>query len=201
MRRFFDGLLEHPLVYSVWQAPFVEQKFAPAQRRLESMAIRRVLDVGCGPGTNARRFQHAEYVGIDINERYLAVGRSKYQGQFIHADLEISDLSSLGAFDTIVVNSFLHHLSDTAVHRVQAQVATLLEPQGTVHILELVRPDHLCLGRAMAKLDRGRYARPAVEWQELFTRHFATRVVEPYRYAGGLWHMLYYQGGRLCAFQ
>ena len=114
MRRFFDGLLEHPLVYSVWQAPFVEQKFAPAQRRLRNMAIRRVLDVGCGPGTNAKRFQHAEYVGIDINERYLAVGRSKYQGQFIHADLEISDLSSLGAFDTIVVNSSCHSTAGRA---------------------------------------------------------------------------------------
>ena len=29
MRRFFEGLLEHSLVYSVWQAPLVEQEFAP----------------------------------------------------------------------------------------------------------------------------------------------------------------------------
>lgn len=201
IRSFFEGLLEHPLVYSVWQAPFVEQKFAPAQRHLQTAAIRRVLDVGCGPGTNAKRFEKADYVGLDINERYLELGRSRYRGRFIQADLETADLSSLGEFDTVLVNSFLHHLPDAAVDRVLAQVATLLEPHGTVHILELVRPDRLCLGRVMARLDRGRYARATGEWRRLFQKHFEPVLVEPYAYAGGLWQMLYFQGRKACGFQ
>src|SRR5262245_32644641 len=104
--------MEHPAVYAAWQAPFVAQKFAPVERRIDGLTVRRVLDVGCGPGTNARRFLGAEYVGIDINERYLASARSKYPGRFICADLETEDMGALGTFDTILVNSFLHHLPD-----------------------------------------------------------------------------------------
>ena len=199
MRRVLDGLLEHPVVYRLWQAPFVEQKFAPARRQLEHVSIRRVLDVGCGPGTNARRFGTAEYVGVDVNERYLEMGRRRFRGRFVQADLATADLHWLGRFDTILVNSFLHHLPDPAVNRILGQVATLLADEGSVHILELVRPTYFCPGSIMARLDRGRFARHDHHWRVLFTEHFSAKVIEPYTYAGGLWHMLYFQGTRKCA--
>ena len=63
------------------------------------------LDVGCGPGTNAPRFAGADYVGVDVNEGYLAIARAKYPGRFIQADLQTAELSSLGTFDTILVNA------------------------------------------------------------------------------------------------
>ncbi len=192
--------MEHPAVYAAWQAPFVAQKFAPVERRLKGQNIRRILDVGCGPGTNAPRFVSADYVGVDINERYLAIARSKHQGRFIQADLERADLSFLGTFDTILVNSFLHHLPDDAVVRILQQLQTLLDPEGTVHLLELVLPERRSLARMMARLDRGRYARRLAAWRDLFDAHFEPLVVEPYRYAGGLWEMLYFQGrARPCA--
>ena len=64
MRGVVDRMLEHPAVYALWQAPFAKQKFAPIERRIAGHAIRRILDVGCGPGTNAARFDGADYVGI-----------------------------------------------------------------------------------------------------------------------------------------
>jgi SAM-dependent methyltransferase len=117
IRRVVDRILEHPAVYAAWQAPFVSQKFAPVKRHLSCAKVRRVLDVGCVPATNARRFTGAEYVGSNFNEHYLEIARSKYSGQFIQADLETADLSALGTFDTILVNSFLHHLPDDTVRR------------------------------------------------------------------------------------
>lgn len=198
--RVIDRIMEHPAVYAAWQAPFVAQKFAPVERRLKEQNIRRILDVGCGPGTNAPRFADADYVGVDINERYLAIARSKYRGQFIQADLETAELSSLGTFDTILVNSFLHHLPDDAVARILRQLQPLLDPDGTVHLLELVLPERPSLAKMMARLDRGRYARRLAAWRDLFDAHFEPLVVEPYQYAGGLWAMLYFQGrARPCA--
>lgn len=191
--RFTDRLLEHPAVYAAWQRPFVEKKFAPVERRLRDRPIRRVLDVGCGPGTNAPRFSGADYVGVDINEEYLAIARSKYAGRFLRADLESADLSSFGTFDVILVNSFLHHLPDAAVMRLLGQLARLLEPDGRIHILELVLPRRMSLEKVMARLDRGRFARPLTAWQVLFTAHFDAAVVEPYTVAG-LWAMVYFQG-------
>jgi len=194
MIQLLERVLEHPAIYQRWQAPFVAQKFAPAERHIRHTTIRRVLDVGCGPGTNAARFEAAAYVGVDINARYLAVARSKFPGRFIQTDLSTADLSPLGAFDTILVNSFLHHLPDAAVNRLLSQLSALLQPRGRVHILELVRPDRLSLPSLMARLDRGRYARRIQAWTELFERHFHSLVIEPYTFGGGFWAMVYFQG-------
>jgi ubiquinone/menaquinone biosynthesis C-methylase UbiE len=137
-----------------------------------------------------------DYVGVDINERYLTIARSKYPGQFIQADLGSADLSALGRFDTILVNSFLHHLDDAAVERTLAQLQTLLDRAGKVHILELVLPERRSLARLMARLDRGRYPRPFASWHRLFGRHFEPLVEQPYGFGGGLWAMIYFQGRR-----
>jgi SAM-dependent methyltransferase len=192
--RFIERILEHPAVYAAWQAPFVSQKFAPIQRHISRQQVRRILDVGCGPGTNAPHFAGADYVGVDINERYLAVARAKYPGRFILADLQTVDLSALGSFDTILINSFLHHLADDAVLRVLRQVASLLDADGRVHVLELVLPERASFATLMARLDRGRYARRLAAWRELFDTHFEPLLVEPYEFAGGLWAMVYFQG-------
>lgn len=192
--RLIEWILEHPRVYAAWQAPFVSQKFAPVERHIRHQAIRRILDVGCGPGTNAPLFAGADYIGVDSNERYLAIARAKYRGRFIQADLQTADLSSLGSFDTILVNSFLHHLPDEAVRRILQQLQNLLDPDGVVHVLELVLPERRSLARMMARLDRGRYARGLAAWRDLFDAHFEPLSVEPYEFAGGLWAMVYFQG-------
>ena len=198
MRRMVERVMEQPWVYSLWQAPFADAKFSPVQQQLDRRPARSVLDVGCGPGTNAGRFRDAEYVGVDINERYLAMARARYPGTFVQADLARDDLASLGSFDTIVINSFLHHLPDGIVDDVMRRIAARLEPGGVVHILELVLPDRMGLPRLMARLDRGRYARSIEAWRALLGRHFEPVLVEPYL-LGGLWSMVYFQGAtRTC---
>lgn len=192
--RAIERILEHPAVYAAWQAPFAPQKFAPIERRIRHQRIRRVLDVGCGPGTNAPRFAGAEYIGVDINERYLAAARAKHKGRFIQADLQRVDLSALGTFDAILINSFLHHLADDAVGRILEHLRPLLDADGRVHVLELVLPERLSLATMMARLDRGRYPRRLAAWRELLAAHFEPVVVEPYTFAAGLWAMVYFQG-------
>lgn len=194
MRRLVDWMLEQPTVYARWQAPFVASKFAPVERALAEFHVRRVLDVGCGPGTNAPRFADAEYVGVDINDRYLQIARGKHRGQFVKADLATADLTPLGTFDTILVNSFLHHLPDDAVRGILRQLQRLLDRDGRVHLLELVLPDRPSRGSLMARLDRGRFARPLAAWRELFESHFEPVIDEPYTFGAGFWSMIYYQG-------
>lgn len=191
-----EWLMEHPAVYSAWQAPFVSEKFAPVERWLRDHEIRRVLDVGCGAGTNSARFSDVEYVGLDVNERYLQAARARFRGQFVQADLTSTDLSQLGTFDMILANSFFHHVSDAAVERILAQLSPLLAPQGTIHILDLVLPSHKSLAWMMARLDRGRYARSIAHWRGLFDAEFEPIVFEPYSFGGPLWSAVYFQGRR-----
>jgi SAM-dependent methyltransferase len=196
LTRVLERLLEHPAVYSAWQAPFVAKKFAPVEREIRHAKIRRVLDVGCGPGTNADRFEGTDYVGLDTNERYLDIARTKHRGRFVRADLMTADLLELGTFDAILVNSLLHHLPDASVERILAQLADRLDCAGKVHILELVLPERKSLAWVMAKLDRGRYPRSLATWRELLTKYFDPVLVEAYGLGGPLWSMVYFQGRR-----
>lgn len=196
VNRFIERLLEHPAVYAAWQAPFAAQKFAPVERALRGRPIRRVLDAGCGPGTNAPRFAEVDYVGLDINERYLAIARRRHAGRFICADLQTASLDSLGTFDTILVNSFLHHLPDDGVDRVLGELQRRLAADGTIHVLELVLPGNWSLATLMARLDRGCYPRPLARWRELFAAHFEPTLTQPYFFGGRLWAMVYLQGRR-----
>lgn len=199
MASFVEWTLEQPVVYRWWQAPFAERKLAPVFAHGGVTGVRRVLDVGCGPGTNARHFTHARYVGIDINPRYIASARRRYPGTF-----EVADVTSYTArpgeqFDCILVNSLLHHLPTADVRQLLAHLATLLTDDGAVHILELVRPERPSPARLLAWLDRGRHARPLSEWERLLAEAFEPRAVVPYPlgvFGISLWDMIYFKGMR-----
>ena len=195
LRNAFERVMEQPWVYRLWQAPFADRKFEPVQRQLNLKRPRRVLDVGCGPGTNAPRFHGADYVGIDINDHYLQLGRTRHPGLFVQADLSTADLSHLGRFDVILVNSFLHHLPDDGVAHILSRIPKLLDTDGRVHILELVMPGKRKLATVMARLDRGRYARTQEEWKTIVRATLrAGQSIEPYMLGKWLWAMLYFQG-------
>jgi len=188
--------LEHTLAYRLWQAPFADKKLAPLFAHNDLRAVRRVLDVGCGPGTNTGHFGHADYVGVDINPRYIAYARRRYGREFLVADVTAGP--DLGArFDCVLVNSFLHHVDDAQAHRILGRLAPLLSPDGHLHALELVLPAGRSVARLLARLDRGAHARPLAAWWALLATHFEPVVFEPYGLGAlgmTLWHMVYFKG-------
>jgi SAM-dependent methyltransferase len=189
-------LMNHTWAYKVWQAPFAESKFRPLLARTDMRRVRRVLDVGCGPGTNVHHFRNVEYVGLDINPGYIADARARHGRDFRVADVTQLDPATLQPADMILLNSLLHHLDDAEVHRLLAALPPLLAPGGAVHILDLVLPERASIHRLMAKLDRGLYARPLDAWRAIFSSHFSVQLFEPYTF-GGLWSMVYFRGAAL----
>jgi SAM-dependent methyltransferase len=195
--KFGEFLLEQSPVYRLWQAPFAAVKLAPVLAHNDLQRVRRVLDVGCGPGTNTPRFAHADYLGIDINPRYIEFARRKFNRQFIVADVTTYHVSPEERFDFILVNSFLHHIDSPAVRRILSHLGGLLSAGGHVHILELVLPNDRSLARRLAEWDRGNYPRPLEEWRALFAESFELVVFEPYPLKAlgtTLWNMIYCKG-------
>jgi SAM-dependent methyltransferase len=189
--------MENTLVYRLWQAPFAEQKLEPVFRHNDRAKIRRVLDVGCGPGTNASHFMGLDYLGVDINPGYIRDAERRFGPRFRVADVTTMHLEPGGGWDCILVNSLLHHLPDEAVDRLLGHLATLLTDDGAVHILDLVLPANASVARLLAKMDRGDFPRPLERWREIFSRHFALDVFEPYPLGVGgltLWSMVYGRG-------
>jgi SAM-dependent methyltransferase len=189
--------MNNPLIYLFWQAPFAHKKFAPIAAMNELKRVKRVLDVGCGPGTNTHYFQDKEYLGIDINASYIKNARKRYVKNFIVADASTFTVPQKDHFDFILVNSFLHHIDIPSTRRVLSQLNTLLTKDGHVHIIDLVYPETPGPARIMAKWDRGKYSRPLLEWKELFTDHFELVEFHPYPlvFLGmSFWNMIYFKG-------
>lgn len=180
MTSLTEQLLEQPFVYRAWQSPFIDQKFAPIRDHNKLALVKRVLDVGCGPGTNAPSFAHCTYHGIDCNERYIEYARRKYGRKFQVADVRSFEVPGGGQFDFILVNSLLHHLSTAEVEAILGRLRSLLADEGTIHILELVLPSNVSVARTLAKWDRGKFARPLTEWMALFERFFKPDLLQPY---------------------
>jgi SAM-dependent methyltransferase len=191
-----EAVMSNPNVYHLWQAPFADRKLAPMLASRTATSPRRVLDVGCGPGTNAKYFSGADYVGVDINDEYVRFARRRYGRTFVTADVVTSPLPP-STFDCILVNSFLHHLDDAAVRTVLLRLRELLAQDGVIHLLELVLPDRGGPALWLARWDRGRHARPLEVWRRLFAAAFTLDAFDPYplgAFGVPLWQMVYGRG-------
>lgn len=192
-----ESILERTLVYRLWQAPFAEQKFSPILQNNDLRSVRRVLDVACGPGTNTHHFAGTDYLGVDINERYIRNARERHKRNFVAADVREYGMDTGEKFDFILINSFLHHLNDDEVRGILASVCRLLTPDGHAHIMELVLPPNASPARLLARWDRGNYARPLEQWRSIFSEYFDTDMFHPYPLTGLgviLWNMVYFKG-------
>ncbi|MGA8504519.1 MAG: class I SAM-dependent methyltransferase [Candidatus Sulfotelmatobacter sp.] len=192
-----EGVLERSSVYRLWQAPFAEQKFAPVRAYNDLRRVRRVLDVGCGPGTNARHFGEADYLGIDFNKRYIESARRRHKRDFLVADVRYYRPAPGVGFDFILANSFLHHLNTEDMLGILSHLRSLLTGDGHVHALELVMPEDRSIARRLARWDRGHFARPPEEWRTIFSQHFEPVLFEFYpvtMMGTTLWNMVYFKG-------
>jgi len=166
-----NSIMDRTDAYRLWQAPFAEAKLAPVFRHSDGTAIRRVLDVGCGPGTNTRHFAGCDYLGVDFNAEYIEYARRRYRREFVVADITTYAVPGGHQFDFILVNSLLHHIDSDNVRRILLHLRTLLTDNGYIHILDLVLPPRPSISRLLARWDRGDHPRPLADWRTLLTRH------------------------------
>lgn len=197
LRRAWDHVVGSEPAYRLFQAPFSSRKLQPFLKRVDLSKVRSVLDVGCGPGTNAAVFAGCDYVGVDIDPAYIESARRRHSGRFLVGD--VGDPSVLGneRFDLVFANSLMHHLPDGVVRPLLKRMSELTTPTGAVHVLDLVLPPHASPARLLARLDRGAHARPLDEWRTLFSENLRELRFETYPLGLPglcLWQMVYFQG-------
>jgi SAM-dependent methyltransferase len=130
-REFFDAV-EHNRYHDY--APWM-----PEVMGFDQFAGQRLLEVGCGMGTDLLQFARggAKVTGVDLTPRSIDISRKhlKLYGQ--SGDFAITDAESLPfadeSFDVVYSNGVLHHTPDTVgavreVHRV-------LKPGGLARVM------------------------------------------------------------------
>jgi len=183
VRKLVDRALAIPIVYQGWQAFHDREKLEYVASRIAPGPGLKVLELGCGPGTNAHLFTGCDYLGIDINPGYVAKAQRLFpRHRFVTADVLAYDFAST-SYDWVVVNSFLHHIDDQQVEAIFASIARIRAAR--VLILELVLPPQPSVARLLARLDRGEFARPIEAWRALLPKGFGVREETPVRIRRG----------------
>ena len=143
----------------------------------------RILDLGCGPGTNATLFQDRNrysYLGIDFNEAYIRQASDRYDLSFRVGD--IADLRSPSdMYDIVLINSVFHHLAEDQANAVLREVPGRLAAGGECLVMDMVYPTRRrffnFLARCLIRLDRGLHCRTECQLRLLLENAFD--IVEP----------------------
>jgi len=129
----------------------------------------RTLDLGCGPGAFSDLFEKDDYVGADLNKRYIEWARQHRKGTYIVSDARKLDLPD-ERFDQVLIFGLLHHLSDEVTRAVLAETRRLLVPGGRVLVIEdipAVSKMNL-IGHLIHNVENGEYIRPAPDYRHLY---------------------------------
>jgi ubiquinone/menaquinone biosynthesis C-methylase UbiE len=108
----------------------------------------RVLDVGCGTGTQlvwlARAHPDAELVGIDGDAKVLAIAREKLARAGVRVQLDEGLATALpypdARFDRVVSSLVLHHLPDADKRRALSEIRRVLAPGGSFLLADFGPP-------------------------------------------------------------
>ena len=111
-REFFDEVERHRYQeYASWM---------PEVMGFTEFAGARLLEVGCGMGTDLLQFARggAQVTGVDLTPRSIEISRQHFHVYGASGDFAISDGENLpfadGSFDVVYSNGVLHHTPDTA---------------------------------------------------------------------------------------
>lgn len=146
-----------------------------AQRHIRAAQGARVLDVGCGPGALIGALPSVDYLGFDLNPRYIEAAERDYgdRARFFCADAREVDLSAEEPFDVVLAVGLLHHLDDDGVNQLLRLAASVLTQDGRLVTFDgVLVPGQRRMARWLIERDRGREVRTVEGYLRLARAHF-----------------------------
>ena len=175
----FAYKLTHPKSIPIKLKKLIEPNF--------SLKDKKVLDFGCGTGTNARIFEPKDYTGVDIDLDRIELAQElnpKYNFEQIKDEkIDLPDESQ----DYIFICGVLHHISDEVINKYIKEFKRILKHKGSLLIFEPADfPEWKISSKLMILLDDGEYIRKEKEYFDLFKdfkvkEHNKFRIIYFYR--------------------
>jgi SAM-dependent methyltransferase len=177
LAKIVERISDHPVLF-IFCRSLLENDFK-AIRTVIRRDLRvghglRTLDLGCGPGAFADLFNGDDYVGADLNARYIDHARRHRPGTFLVSDARRVDLPD-ARFDQVLIFGLLHHLPDDDVRAVLSEARRLLVPGGRILAIEDIPAiSRLNLvGHLIHSIENGEHIRPAEEYRRLYAEKAA----------------------------
>lgn len=172
LAKIVERISDHPVLF-IFCRSLLENDFkairAVIRRDLRVGHGLRTLDLGCGPGAFADLFNGDDYVGADLNARYIDHARRHRPGTFLVSDARRVDLPD-ARFDQVLIFGLLHHLPDDDVRAVLSEARRLLVPGGRILAIEDIPAiSRLNLvGHLIHNIENGEHIRPAEQYRRLY---------------------------------
>jgi SAM-dependent methyltransferase len=170
--RLVQKVSDHPVLF-IFLRGILENDFrairATIRREMNLGPGARTLDLGCGPGAFSDLFEAGDYVGVDLNARYIDHARRTRKGAFIVSDAKHVDLPD-GRFDQVLIFGLLHHLPDDEARGVLSECRRLLVAGGRVLVIEdIPTVSRLNLvGHLIHRVENGEFIRPVEDYRRLY---------------------------------
>lgn len=149
------------------------------RRALDAGPGETVLDLGCGAGWFCLAAP-GPYLGIDSDPDYVDFARWRWRApQRRFEVMRLEDLDAGMGFDTAIMASVLHHLSDAQAAAVLARLARLVRRR--LVVLDLDPDSSRGIQAFLLRHDRGDFIRPPARQRELLARHFAVTSQRRFR--------------------
>ena len=136
----------------------------------------KVLDIGCGPAEILDQLPSVNYLGFDINPKYIESAQKRFggKGRFFCGDVGLTTIDAeAGSFDLALATGVLHHLDDSYAVRLLELASKALKPGGRLVTLDgCFVPQQPKLARFVVSRDRGEFVRDANDYVKLAMQVF-----------------------------
>jgi len=129
-REFFDRVEQHR---------YEKEWHIPAAAEFASTRGLRVLEIGCGVGTDGLQFARAgaTYTGIDLTEAAVDLARKNFESAGMPGEFRVSDAENLDfaddSFDIVYSHGVLHHTPE--IEAAVREVNRVLKPGGRAIVM------------------------------------------------------------------
>jgi SAM-dependent methyltransferase len=177
MIQYLRPVLAFPNVYELW----LKLVGAPACAKVlvnEYVQPRvgdRILDIGCGPGTIVSYLPACDYMGFDLNPKYIEIAKARFpRAHFVCERVNHFSLAKDRSFDVVLAIGIVHHLDDAEARQLFQTAYDALVPGGKLVTFDGVWVDGQSAGaRWLLARDRGEYVRHEREYVGVASQVFS----------------------------
>ena len=173
----FYSLLTLPSVYRMFDS-FVrgDSWYIYISEYVRPVPGEKVLDIGCGPGDILENLPAVDYLGFDINPRYVEAARKRFgnRGHFFCGDVGLTAIDQeAGSFDLVLATGVLHHLDDDRAVSLFNLARKALKPGARLITYDgCYVAGQPKLARFVVSRDRGQHVRESGEYAMLAAQVF-----------------------------
>ena len=140
----------------------------------------KILDIGWGTADILEYLPNVEYLGFDMNNRYIQFASQKYgnRGKFFCKKVNLDVLDNTVQFDIIIAKNIVHHLDNNESNNLFELAYKLLKPDGRLITSDpCYVPNQSIIAKFIFSLDRGKFIRTAQEYTNIASQVFSNVTI------------------------